>query len=137
MGTVGFVAGEQIDIGAQLFDIRQAVRGVADAINTDKCPCRVGGGGDFCNGVDLAHHVRAMREADQADVFIEQINKVVSVQMSGVGVNLPFTYVNAFVGQTTPRTCVRLVVLIGHDNRLARLHPLAKSVGQNISVLSG
>ena len=55
--------------------------------------------------------------------------------MSCPGIDAPFAHLYSFGLQPPPGPGIGLVILIGHDDGVARLQPLAKCVGQNIGVL--
>ena len=114
------------------------MRRVADTIHASVCPCGARGGADRFHIVDLAHDVRAMREADQFDLPVDQkVLQFGGVQMTGLSVNLPFSDLEPFVGQTAPRAGICLVILIGYNDCIARRQMLPERLRQNVSILRG
>ena len=77
-----------------------------------------------------------MRKADQLDApVLQQRRKVVQLQMSGLGIDLPFAQLDAVIGQTPPDTRIRLVILVrDHDCPAFAAQPCPHGLGQNIGI---
>ena len=137
MRAIGLVGREKVDVRPHQADIGKAVRRIADPVDADEGPGGMGQGGDLDHRVDLPHHVRAMRKAYQPHAVVQQPLQVRRVQRAGLGVDAPLAQLDAAFGQAAPGAAVGLMVLVGDDDGLARLHPLAKGLGQHIGVGRG
>jgi len=128
---------EQVDVGAERLDIRQAVRRRGDAVDDRD---RAGGarlGGDLGHRVDLADDVGGVGEGDDAGLFRQQVIEPRRVEVPGLRIDPPFAHHDAGFGQAPPDAGIGLVILVGDDDLVARGHQRAEGAGQDIGVLAG
>ncbi len=137
MGAVGLVSTEQIDIAPQRAHISKAMRRIGYAIHTGPRARRFRQGADASHIIDRTHNIRAMREHHKRHIPLQELGKVIKVQLAHLGINPPLKDIDAILSQPPPRAAIGLVVLIGHNNALARLDPFAHRLCQHIGILRG
>ena len=79
-------------------------------------------GGDV---VDFPHDIGAMGHANETRLVAQQRRQIVCIQMARFGINGPLPPLDASGGQPPPSAGIRLVVLIGHNDRIARTNDVA------------
>ena len=92
---------------------------------------------DLRHRVDLCHHVRTMREADQPHLVVQQGLQIFGVQVPCVGVDLPLPHLETTVRQPPPRAGVGLMILVRHNDRIPGPHLLREGLRQHIGILGG
>ena len=138
MRPIGLVGREEIDIRPKRGDIGQAVRRVGDAVDDGQRPGPPGGLADRGDIVDLADDVRAMRESNKPDLAVRhQGRQACRIEMPGLGVDLPLADLDPLALKPPPEARIRLVILVGDDNRLTRFQPLADGIGEHKGVSRG
>ena len=102
MRPVGFVGGEEINVGAERAHVGKTVRRIGDAIDADKRAGVMREPRNVGDGIDLGDDVRRMRETDEAHLAIEQALKPFDRQMPAVAIDFPFANLNAAIGKPAP-----------------------------------
>ncbi len=135
MGTVDLIQREQVDVGAECADIRQAMGAEGDAIDNGNRPGSVDTIGEFAHGINAGNHVGAMGEGNCPRALSQPGVQTIGIQLSRIGVDLPLTDNDAIGLQTPPGANVGLVILVGHDHLVTRLQVLTQRLRHHVGVL--
>ncbi len=137
---INFIQAKEIDIAAQRSHVRDLVRSMADPIDDDNRPRRglFDAAGPVGDRVDLADDVRAVRQADQAGLFVQPVKQTLDIQQAALGIHLPFVQAQAArLGHAAHGARVGFVVLVGDDHLAVGWQVVADRLGQDIGIDAG
>ena len=131
------VQAEDVEVAVQRLDVDREMR-------RERCPVDEG---ERADGVDLLRQRRhvvhdrgdvgAMGESDQPGARRQQLVQLLIAQGAGFAIHLPFADDQAELLQPAPGADIGLVVLLGHDDLVARLELMPQRLRHQVDVHGG
>ena len=137
MRAAHLVQAEDVEVAIQRLDVDREVRREGRAVDED----------ERADGMDLLRQRRhvvhdrgdvgAMGEGDQPGARRQQLVQLLIAQGTGLAIHLPFADHQAELLQPAPGADIGLVVLLGHDDLVARLELVPQRLRHQIDVHGG